>query len=57
MNHAQFNSQFAERRRTIELNSSDLREIDMETPDITRKILAIDEQQLDLLTGKRAEIF
>ena len=29
----------------------------METPDITRKILAMDEQQLDLLTGKRAEIF
>ena len=59
MNHARWKAGFADRRRTTEVNSGTIiHSVDLDkTPDVTRKLLEMDEQQLDLLTGQRANIF
>ena len=58
MNHAQWNTKFAERKKTNNIDGSDVRRDSFDkTPYMTRKLLEIDEQQLDLLTGQRAAIY
>ena len=55
MNHANWNSKTAGRRIA---NEDMLNVIDPdETPAITKKLLQLDEAQLDRLTGKRGDIF
>ncbi len=57
MNHAAWQSRIADRRKTdVAINESKSFNPD-KTPEITKKLLALDEQQLDLLTGQRADIF
>jgi len=55
MNHANWNSKTAGRK----LPNSDVMNVfdPEETPAITRKLLQLDEAQLDKLTGKRGDIF
>ncbi len=51
MNHAAWQSRIADRRKTdVAINESKSFNPD-KTPEITKKLLALDEQQLDLLTG------
>ena len=54
MNHANWNSKTAGRRQNVDMGSVIHPE---ETPAITKKLLALDEAQLDRLTGKRGDIF
>ena len=59
MNHARWQTKFADRRKETELDAREItQELDpYKTPAITHKLLEIDEEQLDLLTGQRADIF
>ena len=58
MNNAQWNTKFADRKKTTHIDQYDVRKDSLDkTPYMTRKLLEIDEQQLDLLTGQRAAIY
>ena len=59
MNHAQWQTEDADRRKKNNLAAANIKDglNPAKTPDITKQLLKMDEQQLDILTGKREVIF
>ena len=59
MNHARWQANFADKRKTTEIDGAEAADLieTGSTPAITKKLLEMDEKQLDLLTGQRGEIF
>ena len=60
MENAQWQVAFANNRKTTEFDKDGLEtgiKNAGKTPDITKRLLEMDEQQLDLLTGQRNAIF
>ena len=53
MNHADWQTKFADRRKTTDVHPSAVFFDPTKAPDITAKLLELDEKQLDVLTGKR----
>ena len=60
MENAQWQVAFAQNRKTTELDMNGVEsgiKNAGKTPDITKKLLAMDEQQLDLVMGQRGAIY
>ena len=53
MNHARWQANFADKRKTTEIDGAEAADLieTGSTPAITKKLLEMDEKQLDLLTG------
>ena len=56
MNHASWQTKQAERKKTKGRQMQEAFD-PTKTPAITEKLLEMDEQQLDMLTGQRGQIF